>query len=114
MQLTKQQRPCSRSFLRLNLMSFLVLLASTNATVSYASTHEAWEEFRKDVEKTCKAATSDLIENPKVILDPFGSASFGLAIVRGKSTYNKHKLEIICVYDKKSKAVEISGELKTP
>lgn len=115
MQLTQQQQPCTSSLLRLNLMSLLVLLASTSSTITYASSNDAWQKFRTEVEKTCKAATSSLIKNPKMIVDPFGSESYGLAIVRGKSAYdNKHKLEIICVYDKKSKTVEIGSELKIP
>ncbi len=114
MQLTKQQQPCTSNLLRLNLISLLIL-ASTSSTITYASSPEAWQEFRKDVEKKCKAATSRAITNPTVIVDPFGSQSYGLAIVRGKSAYdNKHKLEIICVYDKKSKTVEIGSELKIP
>ena len=115
MQLTQQQQPCTASLLRLNLISLLVLLASTSSTVTYASSPDAWIEFRKDVGKTCKEATSRFIKNPKVIVDPFGSQSYGLAIARGRSAYiSKDKIEIICIYDKQSKKVEIGSELTIP
>lgn len=109
MQVTQHHQPRSPGLLRLNLIRLLVLLASTSSTITYASSEEAWKEFAKDVEKACKTATNSSIKNAKVTVDPFGSESYGLAIVRGKSAYNnKHKLEIICVYDKKIKPSKLA------
>ncbi len=115
MQVTQHHQPRSPGLLRLNLIRLLVLLASASSTITYASSEEAWKEFAKDVEKTCKAATNSSIKNAKVTVDPYGSKSYGLAIVHGQSVHNKKtKLNIICVYDKKNKTVEIGSELTTP
>ena len=115
MKLTQHHKPYSTGLLHLNLTRLLVLLAGISSTVTYASSDDAWKAFGKDVEKACKTATNSSIKNAKVTVDPFGSESYGLAIVHGQSVHNKKtKLNIICVYDKKNKTVEIGSELTTP
>lgn len=70
-----------------------------------ASSGDAWAEFAAEVETSCREATADLIADPTVVVDPFGSETYGLAIVSGETT------SVICVFDKQDKTVEIGGEL---
>jgi hypothetical protein len=45
-------------------------------------------------------------------VDPFGSATYGMALIRGKAKgAETTQIAAICVYDKKTKAVELGGEL---
>lgn len=86
------------------------LIASAAAPASAAS-DDAWEVFRKAVETACLAAAEPLFASPSVRVDPFGSASYGLALVTGTAKGADAEIAAICVYDKETKAVEIGGEL---
>lgn len=90
----------------------LALVAATGfvATGAHASSGDAWEEFRADVSEKCIAAAPSL-DKPVVVVDPFGSESFGLALVSGKPKGAENAVTQICVYDKQKKTVEIGGEL---
>lgn len=46
-----------------------------------------------------------------MVLDPFGTESYGVAILTGKAVGADTTVSSICVYDKKSQAAEIGGEL---
>lgn len=83
-----------------------------SATSATASSDEAWKAFAADVESKCRAEISKQLKKPKIDVDPFGSESYGVAIGRGVAIGSKSKKAIVCIYDKKSKSVEISGELR--
>lgn len=51
-----------------------------------------------------------MLENAQAIVDPFGSESYGLAIVSGEVGEGQ-AAAIVCVFDKQSKAVRVGGEL---
>ena len=85
----------------------LTLLA---ASAAHASSGDAWAEFAAEVEQACLAATTDVVTNTRAIVDPFGSESYGLAIVTGDNPAGLTS-SIICVFDKQTKTVEIGGEL---
>lgn len=76
-----------------------------------ASSDDAWEAFRKDVSDKCLAAAAGQFENAAVTVDPFGSPSYGLALIKGQAKGADATIAAICVYDKKAKTVEIGGEL---
>ncbi len=76
-----------------------------------ASSDDAWETFRKDVETACLKAAEPLFETAAATVDPFGSDSYGLELIKGKAKGADAQIAAICVYDKKTKAVEIGGEL---
>jgi hypothetical protein len=86
----------------------LTLLA---ASAAHASSDDAWAEFAAEVEQACLTASADFVTNAQVIVDPFGSESYGLAIVTGDNPAGLTS-SIICVFDKQTKAVEIGGELE--
>jgi len=89
------------------MLKLLALLVITLGSVcaANASSGDAWAEFAAVVEDACRTATADYFTEPTVIVDPFGSESFGLAIVSSETA------SIVCVFDKETKAVEMGGEL---
>lgn len=74
-----------------------------------ASSDDAWDEFRHDVEQACTKAADDMMKIEGIHVDPYGSESYGFAIINGVEKGNKDQQQVICVFDKKSKSVEISG-----
>lgn len=94
------------------LKRFIVALTITTlvSAPALASSEAAWEAFAATVEVACLQATRGMIENAKAVIDPFGSASFGLAIVTGE-TGGGRTAAIVCVFDKASHDVQVGGEL---
>lgn len=90
-------------------LAALALLALGGAAP--ASSDDAWEAFRADVETQCLAAAEPMFETATATVDPFGSESYGLALVRGTARGADAEIMAICVYDKQAKTVEIGGEL---
>jgi ABC-type amino acid transport substrate-binding protein len=86
-------------------------LALLGAAPACAASDDAWEAFRKDVADKCLEAATDLFAAPVATVDPFGSQSYGLALIRGKAKGADADIAAICVYDKKTQQVEIGGEL---
>lgn len=89
----------------------LLAAASLAAGAAHASSGDAWEEFRADVSAKCIAAAESL-EDASAIVDPFGTESYGLALVSGKPKGGEGSVTQICVYDKHTKAVELGGEIR--
>ncbi len=81
------------------------------APLAHASSSDAWAALAADVKAKCAAAAKPSLKSAKVAVDPFGSERFGLAIVTGPLKARKGKASFICVYDKRTKAVEIGSEL---
>jgi len=92
-------------------LTLAAILSSVVVLPAAASSDDAWETFRKEVATACLAAAEPLFEAPAVRVDPFGSESYGLALVAGKAKGADADIASICVYDKATKAVEIGGEL---
>lgn len=88
-----------------------VFAAMLMPAAAFASSDDAWEAMRADVSAKCIKAAAGSIEKPKAVVDPFGSESFGLALVSGKPKGAKGEITQICVYNKQTKAVELGGEL---
>lgn len=80
------------------------------AAPALASDEASWESFRAEVRKGCEKAVAGTFEKPAITVDPHGSESYGIAIARGKSKYGDATLTMVCVFDKKTKRIETSGE----
>jgi hypothetical protein len=95
---------------RLWLLTSACVLAMSGA--AFGSSDDAWQTFREDVARQCLKAAEPLFASAKATVDPFGSETYGLALIHGvaKGTA-KSEIMAICVYDKKAKTVEIGGEL---
>lgn len=92
---------------RLVVVSFMAVSAGP----ALAASTDAWAEFASEVEQSCLAATSDILSESAAIVDPYGSESYGLAIVSGEAAPGVRR-SIICVFDKQTRTVEIGGELE--
>jgi len=82
------------------------LVLSILAGPALASSGDAWDQFRADVGAACLA----LVQGPgtaTVEVNPFGSDSYGVALVTLASGAGKDRM--ICVYDKASKTAELSA-----
>lgn len=77
---------------------------------AFGSSEDAWSAFAAEVEDACLAAAGSLLLDASAVVDPFGSESYGLAIVSGR-TVDAQAASIICVLDKETRAVQIGGEL---
>ncbi|MBN9021698.1 MAG: hypothetical protein J0H08_06325 [Rhizobiales bacterium] len=95
--------------MRLTALSIAALAAL--ASPALASSDDAWAEFEKDVAGACLKAAEPMFESATARVDPFGSESYGLALLSGKAKGADAEIAAICVYDKQAKTVEIGGEL---
>lgn len=85
-------------------------LAAT--TAAEAATPAEWESFRRSVADACIDAGRDLFKSVSIAIDPFGSKSYGLALMTGEAkAVDPSPISVICVYDKQSKTAEIGGAL---
>ena len=95
----------------------LLVAVSSAVLPASASSDDAWKEFVADVQTACLAAAGDMIDDAKAVVDPVGSENYGLAILTGKVKLTGKSggadatVSHICVYDKKTKAVELGSEL---
>ena len=63
----------------------------------------AWEAFRADVKAKCLAAAQAAgMKSPEVLVHPFGTERYGLAVLREGADKR------ICVYGKQTKTVELT------
>ena len=85
-----------------------LLTLSLAAPLAHASSPDAWEEFRADVEKSCLASLPEALGTPSVFVEPTGTESFGIAAVEGLSPESKSQITYVCIYDKQKKTVEVS------
>ena len=92
-------------------LAAVALVLALGSSRAHASSGDAWAAFARDVGKACKAETGTTFVKPDVIVDPFGSETHGLAIVTGKLKAGGGQATILCIYDKKTKKVEIGSEL---
>jgi hypothetical protein len=91
--------------------ALLLAAFSSLALPAAASSDDAWKEFVADVQTACLAAAGDMIDDAKAVVDPVGSENYGLAILTGRAKGADVTVSHICVYDKKTKAVELGSEL---
>ena len=84
----------------------LALVATALAAIpaaAGASSPDAWNEFRAEVRSACLAAgQAQGMANPTIVVHPFGTQSYGIAVLRQGDERK------ICVFDKQTKAVELT------
>lgn len=74
-----------------------------------ASSDDAWEEFENDVKQACLSAAGDTIMVGNIQVDPYGSESYGFALMTGLEPGTMEERVVACVYAKSSQSAEISG-----
>ncbi|MFP5448331.1 MAG: hypothetical protein B7Z13_06360 [Caulobacterales bacterium 32-67-6] len=88
-------------FLRLTLIA--AAASAALAGPALASSPDAWADFRIEVRETCLAAAkAQGMTSPEVIVHPFGTSSYGVAVLREGDDKR------ICVFNKATKAVELT------
>ena len=89
----------------------LAIIACVAPGPTIASSPDAWEDFRKDVRAKCLAAAGKELFHPQIQVDPFGSKSYGVALISALPKGGAKRVLLICVYNKQTKAVELGGEM---
>jgi glycerate kinase len=79
---------------------------------AFASSDDAWKIMRQKMRSGCidKANTMGL-GKVDVSVDPFGTQSYGTAIIIKREASRQAELAYVCVMDKKTGEFEVSGEL---
>ncbi len=72
-----------------------------------ASTEDAWDAFRASVETACLALVDAPDAKVAVQVNPFGSESYGAALVDVAHAAGTDRM--ICIFDKKTGAAEITA-----
>ncbi|MGX1096070.1 hypothetical protein [Amorphus sp. MBR-141] len=79
---------------------------ATAAVPAFASSDDAWETFRNDVSEACTALVQDAGE-VSVEVNPFGSESYGAAIVTLTAEAGTDRM--ICIYVKETQKAELTS-----
>ncbi|WP_273728807.1 hypothetical protein [Brucella gallinifaecis] len=96
-------------FAKSYITSAVTVFLALSMQPSFASSDDAWDDFRHDVEQACNKAAGDMMKIEEIKVDPYGSESYGYAIINGFEEGNKDPQQVVCVFDKKAKTVELSG-----
>ncbi len=88
----------------------IATVALSFATAAFASSGDASAEFAAEVETGCLAAASGYFKTATAVVDPYGSESYGLAVVTGETLAGTAG-SVICVMDKQARTFEVGGEL---
>ena len=94
------------------MMRLPILLLTLAASPALASTDEAWDQFRADVEKACTALAPTEGET-SIEVNPFGSERYGAALLittlpdGGADRY-------VCIYDKQAGTAEMTAPFTPP
>ncbi len=86
-------------------------VAFATSAAAYASSDTAWADFTKDVSTKCLEAAKGSLEKPSIVVDPFGTESYGVAILNGKAVGADARVSYLCVYNKQDKTAQIGSEL---
>lgn len=80
-----------------------------------ASSGDAWQRMREKVRSGCLLKASAVgTGNVEILVDPFGTPSFGAAILIKRGTPKAQSIAWICIMDKKTGTFELGGELPLP
>lgn len=85
------------------------LLTLMSAHAVQAASADAWEEFQQEVELACREAAKGVIEVQTIQVDPYGSESYGFAVMVGDEVGAPTLRLVACAYDKASQLAEVSG-----
>ena len=87
-------------------------VATTMPALAMASSEDAWEAFRAEVGEAC-TALADAPEAAEVTVEvnPFGSESYGAAIVTVSQEAGEDRM--VCIYDKQEKSAELTAPFTT-
>ncbi|MCX7889483.1 MAG: hypothetical protein N2422_07090 [Rhodobacteraceae bacterium] len=87
-------------------MRALACLPALLPSAAAAASEDAWATFARDVEAACLALV-DLPGKAEIEVNPFGSASFGAAIVTVTAGTGTDRM--ICIHDKAAGTAELTA-----
>lgn len=87
-------------------IAIMAVSAALLATGAAASSDDAWEEFRVKVEESCAALVEGDAE-AKIEVNPFGSESYGAALITLGEDETQERM--VCIFDKQKETAEITG-----
>ncbi len=87
----------------------LLVVAMFGTHAVQAASGDAWEEFQQEVELACREASKGVITANVVQVDPYGSESYGFAVLVGPEVGSSALKLVACAYDKASQKAEVSG-----
>ena len=93
---------------RTAILAISILAMASGIQHAQASSADAWEEFQQEVEKACLSAVGDRLLVGRVQVDPYGSESYGFAVMVGIEPGTSNERLVACAYGKQSQAAEIS------
>ncbi len=92
----------------------LLVLAIGMSTIlpASASSGDAWQAMRQKVRAGCLAKANAMrLGKVDVNVDPFGTQSYGTAILIKRGAPRQASMAYVCVMDKNTGEFEVSGEL---
>jgi hypothetical protein len=87
----------------------MIFLAISATHAAQAASGDAWEEFQQEVDLACREAAKGVIAPEVVQVDPYGSESYGFAVLVGPEVGSSALKLVACAYDKASQKAEVSG-----
>ena len=80
-----------------------------NAQYAQGSSSDEWEKFEQEVQKACLAASKEVLQVTNIQVDPYGSESYGFALLSGVENGTSNERLVACAYGKRSQTAEISS-----
>ena len=95
------------------LRTLLVLVIGTSGILpASASSGDAWQAMRQKVRAGCLAKANTMsLGKVDVSVDPFGTESYGTAILIKRGVPRQASLAYVCVMDKRTGEFEVGGEM---
>lgn len=92
----------------------IVAVSGLLPAMAHGSTEEAWQEFRQAVASECGELVASAYGRPAHIeVNPFGSESYGAALVRVEDGAGQIE-RLICIFDKKAGSAELTAPFANP
>ena len=77
-----------------------------------ASSGDSWQAMRDKLRTGCLSEAAAMgLGRIEISADPFGSQSYGIAVLTKRGGDRRRNLAYVCVMDKKTGAFEIGGEV---
>ena len=80
------------------LIGFAVVCAAALAVLAQASSPDSWDKFRAELVQGCIKAAG--LADPKVVVAPEGTASYGVALLTSASGADQTQNSVVCIMRK--------------
>ncbi len=87
---------------------FLTAALQLVAAPALASSEEEWLKFRENVSTACLALAGELA-SPEIEVNPFGSATYGVALITTAPTDGSAPETYACIYGKADGTAELTA-----